>query len=99
MSEWMFGDEGRILIAPTEADKKKVLEMAEAIPDADLLKNCGIIVGEMLVEAILASGKRPADYWRGKELPEKLAARIQNALKSDPTAFVSVVQATLKGGG
>lgn len=99
MSEWMPGDEGRILIRATAADHKKALEMADGLPNKTLLADCGIVVAGVLAGALVQAGKRPADYWQDADIPEALASKLSKALSDDPEAFVTAVRATLKGGG
>lgn len=99
MAEWMFGDEGRILIAPTKSDVEKAKALVADIPEKDLLTELGVVAGSMAAEAILRAGKRPADYWRVEDIHKDLAARLSKALASNPEAFATAIKASLKGGG
>ena len=97
MSEWMSGDEGRILIRPTAADRKKAFEVAKNVPDDYFARKIAVLVAGMVTDALVTQGKRPADYWQDKDIPAALATRLAKVLQTD--VFVSTFQAILKGGG
>lgn len=99
LKEWSFGDEGRVLIAPTKADLKLVSDAVEAMPDAQFLTEFAVLSASLVAEHVVQMGKRPADYWKNDDIPKLLARRLGKALQGDADAFVSAFKAALKGGG
>jgi hypothetical protein len=96
--EWMSGDEGRVLIAPTKADVAAVESLVAEADLADLTKEVAIVVANAIGDAIEGIGARPADYWR-LNLGETVAKRLSKTLANPSAEFTALVQGTLKGRG
>lgn len=99
MQEWMFGDEGRVLIRPTKADVDAVKKQAEELSEKEMQREVAVLLAELLADHIQQQGKRPADYWRVEGLAETVAKKLGKALQGSSDTFVSTFQATLKGIG
>jgi hypothetical protein len=99
LKEWSFGDEGRVLIAPTKADLKAVSDAVDAMPDSQFLTEFAVLAASLVSEHVVQTGKRPADYWKNDDIPKSLARRLGKALQGDSESFVSAFKAALKGGG
>lgn len=99
LKEGLFGDDGRVLITPTKADAKAVLDAVEAMPEGPFLTEIATMSAAAVAEALVQQGKRPADYWKNEDIPKAVAKKLSKALQGNAEAFVSAFQATLKGGG
>jgi hypothetical protein len=99
VQEWMFGDEGRVLIRPTKADQALVQKLAEEMPQKEMEREVAVLLAELLAVYIQQQGKRPADYWRMEGLAETVAKKLAKALQGSSDTFSSTFQATLKGIG